>query len=128
MAKKTKKEVKKELYEDRKDLKKLSLFVTIVSQGQAGPIIKIFQDAHSSAQFVQMGTGTAGKQVMDILGITDNRKEVVLCLVKKDSIPAIKVEIEAFFAASRKNRGVGFSIPMASIIGVRMYQFLADAL
>ena len=117
-----------EPFEKRDDLKKLSLFITIVNAGQAAPIIKIFEDAGVSAQIVQRGRGTATRQIMDILGVEDNGKDVVLSFIKQESIPDVKVELNAFFAASKKNKGIGFSVPLTSIIGVKVYQFLADTL
>lgn len=114
-------------YEERSDLKKLSLYVTIVNHGQSGPIMKIFQNAGANAQFIQLGHGTAGRQVLDILGISDNRKEIVLSIIKQEALSEVKKELEAFFMINKRNKGVGFSIAMTSIIGVKVYQFLANA-
>ena len=110
------------------EFKKMSLYVTIVNKGQSTPVIKIFERAGVSAQFVQIGRGTAQKQVLDILGIADNAKEIVLSFIKKESIPEAKTELEAFFAASKRNNGIGFSIPLTSLVGRKVYQFLANDL
>mgnify|MGYP003303863670 CR=1 FL=1 len=125
---KKKQTISNQPFEKTADIKKLSLFVTIVNAGQATPILRIFEDAGVSAQFVQRGKGTATKQILDILGVEDNGKDVVLSLIKQESIPDVKNELNAFFVASKKNKGIGFSIPMTSIIGVKVYQFLANAL
>lgn len=116
------------LVEQQQDLKQLVVFITIVNHGLAGPITKIFQRLGSSAQFIQRGNGTASKEIRDILGIEDTGKDIILAIVKKDNVAEIKPELEAFFKASKYNRGVGFSISMTSIIGVKLYQFLADTL
>lgn len=115
-------------FEQRNNIKKMSMFVTIVNANLAGPITKIFENAGVSAQFVQRGQGTATKQIRDILGIEDNGKDIVISLVKQESIPDIKIELEAFFAASKHNKGIGFSIPFDSMIGVKIYQFLTNSL
>lgn len=106
--------------------KKLKLYITIVNKGQAQPILRIFERCGSSAQFIQRGEGTATKEIYDILGIEENGKDIVLSFVSEDKIPDIKDELEAFFVASKRNRGIGFSIALSSIIGVRVYQFLAN--
>ena len=116
------------LVEQQQDLKQLVVFITIVNHGLVGPITKIFQRLGSSAQFIQRGNGTASKEIRDILGIEDTGKDIILAIVKKDNVAEIKPELEAFFKASKYNRGVGFSISMTSIIGVKLYQFLADTL
>ena len=106
--------------------KKLSLFVTIVSKGQAQPITRLFERGGSSAQFIQRGEGTATKEIYSLLGVEDNDKDIVFSFISQDKIPDIKTELNAFFLANKKNRGIGFSIPLSSIIGVRVYQFLAN--
>lgn len=106
--------------------KKLLLFVTIVGKGLSRPVMKIFERAGSSAQFVQRGEGTAQKEIYNILGIEDVDKDIVFSFVSEDKIPDIKKELSAFFLVSKKNRGIGFSVPLSSIIGVRVYQFLAN--
>jgi len=107
--------------------KKLSLYVTIVNKGLASPVMRLFERCGSSAQFVQRGEGTAQKEIYDILGVADTDKDIVLSFISQDKIPDIKDELNAFFIANKKNRGIGFSIALTSIIGVRVYQFLANA-
>ena len=122
-----KKETKQELPSlDSVVQKKLLLFVTIVGKGQSKPVMKIFERGGSNAQFVQRGEGTAQKEIYNILGIEDVDKDIVFSFISQDKISDIKTELNAFFLASKKNRGIGFSIPLSSIIGVRVYQFLAN--
>lgn len=124
---KTKKQ-KQQSYEATNEIKKLSVFVTIVNHGLLGPVMKIMQNAGVSAQFVQTGSGTATDEVLDILGIEDRRKNVILSLISQENIPNLKSELSAFFAINKRNKGIGFSIPLTSIIGIKVYQFLANAI
>lgn len=121
-------ETKKELQLDEANIKKLSLFITIVNRGQGNYVLKIFEQEGANAQFVQLGEGTAQKEVRDILGIEDNEKEVIISLIPNDRIEGAKNELEAFFIVNKRNRGIGFSIPMTSLIGMKVYQFLTDSL
>jgi hypothetical protein len=119
---------KKVPVEKKIDIKKLSLFITIVNQGQADAIAQIFKREGVAAQFISSGTGTAQKEVLDILGIENNNKEIVMSLIKEESIPEIKKELSAYFIISKRNNGVGFSVPMSSIIGLKIYQFLTNTI
>lgn len=119
---------KPEAFDKSNDIKKLSLFITIVPKNQGDAVSKIFQRIGTSAQFIQRGEGTATKAIRDILGIEDNGKDIVFTLIKQDSIPDAKVEIEAFFAASKRNKGIGFTIPLTSVAGVKIYKFLTNTL
>lgn len=108
--------------------KKLSMFVTIVNKGQGNFVLKLFESEGANAQFVQHGEGTAQKEIRDILGIEDKSKEIIISLIPNDKIESARKELEAFFKVSKRNRGIGFSIPMTSIIGMRIYQFLCDSI
>ena len=63
-------------YDKANDIKPLVAYFAIVNQGNADAIVEIFKKAGSSLQLVQMGHGTANKQIRDILGIEDNQKEI----------------------------------------------------
>lgn len=106
--------------------KKLSLFITIVGKGQGQAIIRLFERGGSSAQFIQRGEGTATKEIYSILGVEDNDKDIIFSFISQEKIPDVKTELNAFFLANKKNRGIGFSVPLSSIIGLRVYQFLAN--
>ena len=126
MARKKKTEAPK--IEDSANLQKLSIFITIVNHGHADSILRLYQYSGSAAQFTQKGNGTAQKQVLDVLGIEDNRKDIVYCFISQDRIPELKKELEAYFAINKRNKGIGFAIPLTSIIGAKIYHFLADTI
>ena len=110
------------------EFKKLSLFVTIVDKGNADAIISLMESIGCSLQYVQSGQGTAQKEILDIFGIENNDKEVVFTLTRSELISQIKAELEAFFASSKRNKGVGFAIPFRSIIGLKAYHFISNDL
>ena len=125
-AKKENTEIKSDV--SKSDIKKLSMFITIVNRGQGNFVLKLFESEGANAQFVQYSEGTAQKEIRDILGIEDNSKEIIISLISQDKIDSAKRELEAFFKVSKRNRGIGFSIPMTSLIGMTFYQFLVDTL
>lgn len=124
MAKEKKKEYAP--FEEREELKKLVFYVVIVGFGQGDNIIRLLKANHSSAQFVQSGEGTATSRVRDILKIDDTRKEIIFSLIREDYISDFQKELEAYFAASKKNKGVGFAIGLDSIMGVKLYKFFTQ--
>ena len=117
-------------YEKRTDIniKKLMMHITIVPS-DAGPAVnKLFKTLGVSCQFTQRGVGTASKKVREILGMEDNHKELIFTIVPEELVPNMNRELEAFFAASIKNKGIAFVVPLESIMSVRVYNFLADML
>ena len=55
-----------------------------------------------------------------------HEKDVVISFVRKDKVEELKSLLEVFFISSKRNAGISFSIELDSIIGVKVYQFLAD--
>ena len=115
-------------FEKTNEIKKLCLYVTIVNRGQANAVTSLFQRMGSSMQFVEVGNGTANRNVLDILGIEDNAKEIVFALIKEEFVKDAARELQAFFMASKKNKGIGFKVDLTSMIGVKLYRFLTNSL
>lgn len=113
-------------YDKTHTLKKLKLYVVIVDRGQGETVSFLMQKYSSAAQFISVGNGTAQRQVSDLLGIEDNGKDVVFSMIKEEKIPEMVVDLEYFFNSSKKHRGIGFSIKVTSMIGVKLYKFLTD--
>ena len=127
-AKSTKKEVKPKAFEEKSDLEKLYLYVVVVEQSVANTVLKLLQNLGSSAQFVHNGRGTAPNEVLGILNATDNRKAIINAFVSEDRLTTIQEELSIFFKVGKKNRGIGFAIPLSSIQGIRMYKYLTQTI
>ena len=121
-----KKVAKESKFEDRLDLKKLFLYTIIVPRGQGGNVIRILRTNHSSAQFYQMGEGTASSKIREILDIEDTKKDIVYSIVSGEAVKEIKRELDAYFIASKRNRGIAYTIPLTALVGVKMYKFLTQ--
>ena len=116
------------LIENSPSLKKLALYIAIVDYGQSENIIRIYRRYNSSLQFVQNGNGTAEKAVRDILGLEDNRKEVVFGFIKEEIADDLRKELDAYFMSSKKNRGIAFTVKLNSMIGAKLYHFLSNTI
>ena len=117
-------------YDQRTDIqiKKLVMHITIVPSEQGPTINKLFKSLGVACQFTQRGRGTATKKVREILGVEDNHKELIFCIVPEDLVEKMNMELEAFFEVSQRNKGIAFTVPLENIISVRVYNFLADML
>lgn len=122
---KKKEEKIKTKYEDRSDLKPLSFYVAIVPRGEGNAITKLFNSLGSILTFSNIGLGTASKDVYDILGIENNKKDIVFTLVKKEDLPLYKVELEAYFKMDESSKGIGFSIDLKAISSITSYKIFS---
>lgn len=120
------KEEERPAFETREDIRRLYLYTIIVPRGQSDNIVRILKAYKSSAQFIQYGEGTASNAIREILGTEDTKKDVVFSIVREDAIPDIKRELDVYFIASKRNRGIAYTIQLTSIIGVKLYKFLTQ--
>lgn len=121
-----KKDTKPKLFEEKPDLQKLYLYIIVVDRGVSETVIRLLQNIGSSAQFLHNGRGTAPKEILNVLGAVDNKKSVINAFVSEDKLESTKEELEIFFIANKKNRGIGFAIPLSSLQGIRMYRYLTQ--
>ena len=129
VSKKDAKTVKKEAkFEDKPDIRRLYLVIIVVDIGVSKSVEKLMQDVGSSMQFTHNGRGTASKEILNILGMVDNTKGVVNAVISEDRLDDVKRELSIFFAASKKNRGIAFTIPFTSVEGVRIYKYLTQTI
>ncbi len=128
MPKKKVNEESKIPFEDSGDVKKLSLYVVIVNRGHGDNVIKVLQSIDSTFQILSFGKGTADRPVYEILGSANEDKDIVFAFVTEDMLETVSEELNAFLLAAKYNRGVGFCVPLTSIIGVSIYRLLSGTL
>lgn len=116
----------KQPFDKTHEIKTLYAYFAIVDQGNGNAVSEIFKRAGSSVQFIQIGEGTASRHVLEIMGIENNRKEIVISLIKGEDLEEATIELAAFYAANKRNKGIGFSIALTGLAGVKMYQFLTQ--
>ena len=127
-ANKKKKEIQAENapFESRKDIKKLLWYTVIVSRGQGENIVRLLKENKCSAVYMHIGEGTANSEIRGILGVEDTKKDIIYSLVREDYIQDVKKEIDIYFAANKRNRGIAYTIKLDSIVGVKLYKFFTQ--
>lgn len=129
LKKPIKKETPKEVpFEERSNLKKMYLHITIVDNGIARNVVDLLTSCGTSMYFVQRGEGTASKQIKSVLNLMDISKEVVFSFFRESQLENLDKELGAFFASSERNKGIAFAIPLTSLLGVRIYKMLSKTL
>jgi len=78
-----------------------------------------------NCQLVMGGLGTAVSEVVELLGL-EPHKAVILSVVREDLMDTIMETLEDKFKTIRNGKGIAFAVPLSSVIGVNMYQFLSD--
>ena len=106
-------------------IKKLKLLFTVVDRPKAEFYLDVLSQFEINCQMVVAGKGTAHTELIDLLGLNIH-KSVLISVVREDRVDAVMNCLENKFATIKNGKGIAFAVPMSSVIGVNMYQFLSN--
>ena len=106
-------------------IKKLKLLLTIVDRQKGEFYLDVISQFDVNCQLALGGQGTATSEVVELLGL-EPHKAVILSIVREDMVDAVMNCLEDKFATIRNGKGISFAVPLSSVIGVNLYQFLSD--
>ena len=106
-------------------IKKLKLLVTVVERTKGEFYLDVISQFNVNCQLAMGGLGTATSEIMELLGL-EPHKAVILSVVREDMVDAVMNCLEDKFATIRNGKGISFAVPLSSVIGVNLYQFLSD--
>ena len=106
-------------------IKKLKLLFTIVDRVKGEFYMDVISQFQVNCQLILPGTGTASSELVELLGL-NLHKAVVVSVVREDMVDTIMNTLEHKFSTIKNGKGVAFAVPLSSVIGVNMYQFLSD--
>ena len=110
---------------DASDIKKLKLHFTVVDRNKGEFYLDVISQFEVNCQLVVPGLGTANSELIDLLGLNIH-KAVILSFVREDRVDEIIRALEQRFATIKNGKGIAFAVPMSSVIGVNLYQFLSN--
>ena len=110
---------------DASDIKKLGLLVTVVDRNKGEFYLDVISQFEVNCQMAVGGLGTANSELIDLLGLNIH-KAVLLSIVREDKVEEIMKALEQRFATIKNGKGIAFVVPMSSVIGVNLYQFLSN--
>ena len=106
-------------------IKKLKLLFTIVDRPKGEFYLDVISQYDVNCQMLVGGLGTANSDMLELLGL-EPHKAVILSVVREDKMDAIVNCLEDKFATIKNGKGVAFAVPLSSVIGVNLYQFLSN--
>ena len=106
-------------------IKKLKLLFTVVDRPKGEFYLDVLGQFDVNFQIALGGMGTANSELLEMLGL-EPHKVVILSVVREDLVDDVMNCLEDKFATVRNGKGICFAVPLASVIGVNLYQFLSD--
>lgn len=108
------------------DLKKLKLCVTVVNRSKTEFYTDFLSGFEVNFQTSVLAKGTARSETLHLLGLEDSDKSVILSVIREDKAEEILHALDEKFKRVRNGKGIAFTIPLSSVIGVAIYRFLSN--
>ena len=106
-------------------IKALKLLVTVVNRPKGEFYLDVISQFDVNYQIVVGGMGTAHSELVELLGL-EQQKAVIFSVIREDLVEDVMRTLEEKFRTIRNGKGISFAVPLSSVIGVNMYQFLSD--
>ena len=74
-----------------------------------------------------LAKGTAKSDTLYMLGLEDSDKSVIFSVIREDKATDALQGLEDKFRTLKNGKGIAFTLPMSSVIGVAIYRFLSNA-
>lgn len=103
---------------------KLVLLVTVVNRPKAEFYVDLLQQFEVNLQLDVSAFGTAPANMQ--LVSADPEKQVIFTVIREDNVKAALATLEEKFATIRGGKGIAFTVPFTSTIGVSVYRFLTN--
>ena len=108
-------------------IRKLKLLVTIIDRSKTPLYLDVLEQFEINMQTVIYGKGTAGSEMLSYLGLGETEKAVILSFVREDNVKDVLETLAEKFEKVKNGKGIAYTIPLKSIIGVSIYQFLSNS-
>ena len=106
-------------------IKRLKLLFTVVDRNKGEFYLDVISQFNVNCQMALAGQGTARSELVELLGL-EPHKVVILSVIREDLVDEVLNCLEDKFTTIRNGKGVAFAVPLSSVIGVNLYQFLSD--
>jgi hypothetical protein len=120
------KRTKKTAPNPSESVRKLKILVTVVNRSKAEFFMDFLSEFEVNFQTSVFAQGTARSETLYMLGLEDSDKSVIFSVIREDRAQEILQGLEDKFATIKKEKGIAFTMPVSSVIGVAIYRFLSN--
>ncbi len=106
--------------------KKLKILITVVNRSKAEFYMDFLTQFDVNLQTAVLAQGTAKSETLYMLGLEDSEKSVIFSVLREDKAAEALSSMEEKFATIKEGKGIAFTVPMSSVIGVAIYRFLSN--
>ena len=108
---------------------KLMLLVSIVPNNKAEFYTDLLQSSFEvNFQWTSRARGTANAEMLSLSEWNDQTKTAIFSVIKQERAKEALATLEEKFKTIKKGKGIAFTVPFSSMIGVAAYGFLSNNL
>lgn len=108
-------------------IRKLTLLFTVVDRSKANFYLDMLETYEVNFQTVIYGRGTADSTMRGLLGISESDKALLLSVIREDKAASALAMLEEKFSRVKNGKGIAFTVPFDSVMGVHTYCFLSNS-
>ncbi|MBQ2733231.1 MAG: hypothetical protein IJF74_03655 [Clostridia bacterium] len=105
---------------------KLEILITIVNRSKTEFFVDLIHSFDVNMQFIALGEGTADAKMLNLLGLASSEKSVIFSVIRSDNADKALAKIEKTFKTVKNAKGIAYTVPMSSVIGVSVFGFLSN--
>lgn len=105
---------------------RLEMLVAVVNRNKAEYYVDLIQSFEVNLQIIAHAAGTADKNMLGLLGLSDSEKAVIFSVIQQDKISLATQVLEEKFKTIKGGNGIAFTIPLTSVIGKLIFGFLSN--
>ncbi|HAW69823.1 MAG TPA: transcriptional regulator [Firmicutes bacterium] len=97
------------------------LICVIVNFGLGSKVISTAKRCGVTGGTIALGKGTVNNRILDFLGLSDIRKEIVYMAAEKETAVYALAELDHEFEFSKPNHGIAFTTSLSSLVGTKRF-------
>lgn len=101
----------------------IKCMLTIADRGKGDAIVKYLRDQNVMCSFILPGHGTASGQWINLLGMGDIKKDVIITVLDKSRVAEIFEGLGERFDMRDPGHGIAFTVDINSIGGRRLLNY-----
>jgi nitrogen regulatory protein PII len=100
---------------DEQKLSDVKLLIVIVDRNETGRVAEVLRSERVRFHFIVLAEGTAGSEIMALLGLDSIDKSMISCLEPDYKMPALLKKVSTSLQLQKPGKGIAFTMPISGI-------------
>ena len=106
---------------------RVSFIMTTITHGKGDDVIEMLRDKGISYNMAAVGYTAIGLELADYFGLTEIKRDIIMSIVPERRVSETLTMLKFGFSLDEKRTGLAFAIPVSSVAGLRILQYISGA-